>query len=294
MRVGASSQGGGAGVGPHPRSEAPSGRSQGRGAGRGDGPAAGPYQQLSFRTLCSSEALARDRTIFRVSFMVAGRGDPDPGRALDPPATGRISAPRWRVSRGRGPRRQGRVLQAHWPPGEGAGRRERSGAAWPALPPWLRPLPPRGPSVVLRLRGVGSPGCDVTLRRPEKATVPCPESHPRVLSSSSSLDLRARGAEFPPRLLAPSFRAPAPALEATLSRLPRVAALRPETGQPGRSWGRVAPLAPFLPAFKEMRQVPQTRGAALAEPSQVLKPFRNRRSPGLRVTLRQAFGIWMG
>lgn len=39
---------------------------------RGRPPASGPHQQLSFRTLCSSEALARDRTIFRVSFMTAG------------------------------------------------------------------------------------------------------------------------------------------------------------------------------------------------------------------------------
>lgn len=31
-----------------------------------------PHQQLSFRTLCSSEALARERTIFRVSFIAAG------------------------------------------------------------------------------------------------------------------------------------------------------------------------------------------------------------------------------
>lgn len=167
-------------------------------------------------------------------------------------------------------------------------------AVAPPLPPRLRPLPLRGPSLVLRLRSVGSPGCDVILRRPQKAIVSCPESHAHVLSSSSRLDLRAPGAEFPPRLPAPSFRAPAPALEVTLSRLPWVAAVRPETGQPGRSRGRVASLAPSLPAFKDMRQVPQTRGAALAAPSQVFKPFRNRRSPGLRVTLRQAFGIWDG
>lgn len=32
-------------------------------------------------------------------------------------------------------------------------------------------------------------------------------------------------------------------------------------------------------------------GPALAETSQVLKPFRNSRLPGLQVTLRQAFGI---
>lgn len=118
------------------------GVSQGRGAGSRDGLASRPHQQLSFRTLCSSEALARDRTIFRVSFMAAGRGTPDPGRALDPPATGRISA-RWRrVSREREPRRQGRVLQAHWPPGKrGGAARAQWGLRGLRSPPWPRPLP---------------------------------------------------------------------------------------------------------------------------------------------------------
>lgn len=120
----------------------------------------------------------------------------------------------------------------------------------PAVAP---PLSPRGPSLVLRLRGVGSPGCDVTLWRPEKATVPCPEFHPRALSSSSSLDLRAPGAEFPPRLPAPSFRAPAAALalEATLPRLPWVAGFRPETGNQG---GPGAASLPSLPLFQRLRK----------------------------------------
>lgn len=41
--------------------------------GRGQAP---PHQQLSLRTLCSSEALARVRTIFRVSFMATAQARP--------------------------------------------------------------------------------------------------------------------------------------------------------------------------------------------------------------------------
>lgn len=144
-------QSGGAGPGPlHP------GASAGR---RGRPRPLGPYQQLSFRTLCSSEALARDRTIFRVSFMAERRGEPrpppgpapapDPDTDPDPPPARqedlRSSAA---VFRGRCPRRQGRVLRAHWSPVRG-----RSGAsavrplklALRALAPplLLRPAPPR-------------------------------------------------------------------------------------------------------------------------------------------------------
>lgn len=80
------------GWGPHPRAEVSRGGAPTPGSGRGSvggcartAPASGPHQQLSFRTLCSSEALARDNTIFRVSFMIAGARDPRP-RPGPPPA----------------------------------------------------------------------------------------------------------------------------------------------------------------------------------------------------------------
>lgn len=92
-----------------------------------------PHQQLSFRTLCSSEALARDRTIFRVSFMAAA-AHPKPLPGSQPPATPQDICKAAARLQGRSPRRQGRILRAHWPLGEGAGRRERSGAAWASAP----------------------------------------------------------------------------------------------------------------------------------------------------------------
>ncbi|KAK2488855.1 hypothetical protein MC885_021584 [Smutsia gigantea] len=66
-------------------------------AGAGKTLPKGPHQQLSFRTLCSSEALARDRTIFRVSFMAAclregGRGSPATPEDLGSPAARRQGA----------------------------------------------------------------------------------------------------------------------------------------------------------------------------------------------------------
>lgn len=176
---------------PHSKAEVPSGRPQSRaGRGRqgsafragvwaaGRPPASGPHQQLSFFTLCSSEALARDRTIWRVSFMAMGGRDPShQARPWTCPLSWRIGL-RCGASPGGGARvvRGGSCesigLQVR---GRGrVGAVESSSRA-----PWAQCL-------VLRRRGVGTRGSDVILWGRELATL----LHPRVPAPSPELKPR--------------------------------------------------------------------------------------------------------
>lgn len=142
-------QGGGARRGgPRPgrrwRAGSPS-RAGVRAAGRP--PASESHQQLSFLTLCSSEALALDRTILRVSFMAMGPRDPSrqPGPG---PASHQGG---FRLRRGPSLRGGARVVRGGY--GEHIGLPVRGGAAqaqWGRLgrrsPQWPRPLPSLAPS----------------------------------------------------------------------------------------------------------------------------------------------------
>lgn len=104
-----------------------------------------PHQQLSFRTLCRSEALARDRTILRVSFMAADRPRPRPPSPVQSTSGKSL---RRRASPGAGPespgagpdaplvnRREGGTARAQWDgPTSGTGGlapplRRRAGSA---------------------------------------------------------------------------------------------------------------------------------------------------------------------
>lgn len=171
--------------GPHPRAEVSRGGptpGSGRGSGedaRGRPPASGPHQQLSFRTLCSSEALARDKTIFRVSFMVAGARDsrPRPGPL---PARYRED---FRFAAAR--------LHGAWPASSGAGLASplASFARGRALldfgsPRWLRLPRPAGRAPAPAHAQCRMPGSDVFLQRPEMVT------RPQVLRCSPIPDLR--------------------------------------------------------------------------------------------------------
>lgn len=156
---GSSLQGGGAGLGSlFPDSSALGLGSRGEGAGQGGGrPPASPAVELPH--VVQLRGLGPGQDHLPRQLHGGGRRTPDPGRALEPLANPRWSAPPRRVSRGRGLCRQGRVQRAHWPPARGRVSASAVGCPGFLFALWLRPPPappcPGGAPPVLRLRRVG-------------------------------------------------------------------------------------------------------------------------------------------
>lgn len=131
-------------------------------------------------------------------------GDPHRGPAGPTQPADRVSAPPRPVSRGRGPRRQGRGQRAHWSPREGAERRERSETTEAWLGTLAPPRPaPRAGRPGLRMCGVGSGRVTRFCRARVRTAFPT-EPQPRALRPQPRAPRAPEPSRTPPPAGAPT------------------------------------------------------------------------------------------